>query len=1178
MRLRVAIGVLMLALTMIGQALAALPETPRFRRFGPEQGLPLTAWDIALDRQGYLWIATSDGLARYDGVDFKLWRRTLGQPGSLPENDTVAVLVDALDRVWVAGCSSLSRLGRDRHEFVRVNVPVSDSGCSVDGTVLAATPDGSVWVGITNGDLYRVDRSEQITRFRPGEGIAKQLPGGRVKALLVDAKGRLLIASGKGLARHEGGKFTRVGEDVLAGVPIGALSKDSKGKIWIGSEQGLYYLTDKDAYERAPWPMAANSRNAIVERDQGGGYWIGSSDGLHRIDSYGHERFLEGDVGDGIWDKQSGVLRMRQDNEGGIWFTTYSQGVIYLPPDWNRFTSIIKADGTPLEKLDMRDITSDGEGGFWVASIYDLYWLKRGSSTLVHEADMREFGADVINSIYIRDDGSIWVAYGSGLLLYDPKRNGVRPGPWDGSRPIDASVWYMHEEPNGTLWLSFANGRTRRYHPSGEAYPEGDAEKLINSYGVNGAKFSAASDGTLWYAGADGLYRLQSGRFVLVPGGRIPDISAFRFAGPHQLWLARRGAVETYRWDGRELALEYSLTHADGLPDVDIGDICISTKNRGWLATARGLWLYSPERDSLRMFGAGSGLPDPNLLLTNLQVGADATAAALSNNSVILFDLDMQMTKAEPPRLSLESVSVRREEDEWPLDPSANVIELLPGDRDLRIVARLLSFVDPRSHTYRFKLEGYDPDWVSPDNSNGERVFSHLEPGQYRLVVQAAGVDGIWSQPRGFALDVPYPWWRTSWAYLAYALIVLLWFWIATRLYQRRLRRRSDWQLHQKKRELAEQASEAKTRFLATLGHEVRTPMTGVLGMSELLLTTHLDDRQRGYTESIHRAGDHLMRLVNDALDLARIEAGKLELDAQPTELRALLDDVIDLMGPMARQRGLEFKTAIASDVPAWIRGDSVRLRQILLNLLGNAIKFTERGEVGLRVEATAGGVRFIVSDTGPGLSEEQRGRLFRRFEQAEGMRTASRYGGSGLGLAICQELAAAMGGSIGVESSLGQGTRFLVELPLSGVDAPELVSEEPASTEGKRACAICDLLLVEDDPTIAQVIAELLRAQGHRVVHVAHGLAALTEIASQRFDLALLDLDLPGIDGLALAQQLRAQGFTQPMIAVTARADADAEPAAREAGFDGFLRKPVTGEMLADAINAALTQAQPAS
>ena len=346
--------------------------------------------------------------------------------------------------------------------------------------------------------------------------------------------------------------------------------------------------------------------------------------------------------------------------------------------------------------------------------------------------------------------------------------------------------------------------------------------------------------------------------------------------------------------------------------------------------------------------------------------------------------------------------------------------------------------------------------------------------------------------------------------------------------------------------------------------------MTGVLGMSELLLATPLDPRQRSYIESIRRAGEHLMRLVNDALDLARIEAGKLELETHDFDLRALVAEVAALMAPVAEQRGLAFHVGIAEGAPAGLRGDPVRVRQILLNLLGNAVKFTDRGEVALEVRPRLeGGVGFAVRDTGPGLNDEQKQRLFRRFEQADGARTTARYGGSGLGLAICQELAVAMGGHIGVQSTPGEGAAFSVELPLAVVQPAAPAATRPASATTRRL----DLLLVEDDPTVAEVIASLLRAQGHRVAHAPHGLAALADVAVARFDLALLDLDLPGMDGLALARQLRLQGFAPPLIAVTARADAEAEQQARAAGFDGFLRKPVTGDMLAAAIEAVLPE-----
>ncbi len=368
---------------------------------------------------------------------------------------------------------------------------------------------------------------------------------------------------------------------------------------------------------------------------------------------------------------------------------------------------------------------------------------------------------------------------------------------------------------------------------------------------------------------------------------------------------------------------------------------------------------------------------------------------------------------------------------------------------------------------------------------------------------------------------------------------------------------RAQWQLAQHKRELAEQASLAKTRFLATLGHEVRTPMTGVLGMSELLLQTPLDGRQQGYASAIQLAGKHLLRLVNDALDLARIEAGKLPLDYRDFDLRQLVGQVAELVRPSAEQKQLAFHCALDDALPPALRGDASRVQQILLNLLFNAVKFTERGSVHLRIAAlpqhTQQGIRVEVRDTGPGMSAEQRGRLFQRFEQAEGALTLARHGGSGLGLAICRELAAAMGGSVTVSSELGQGACFVVELPLRWVSTFPAVTPSAVRARPLHEQAPLRLLLVEDDATVAQVIVGLLQTRGHHVTHVVHGLAALAEVSTRRFDAGLCDLDLPGLDGVALVAQLRARGVRFPIVAVTARADADAEPQAMAAGCNGF-------------------------
>jgi len=354
--------------------------------------------------------------------------------------------------------------------------------------------------------------------------------------------------------------------------------------------------------------------------------------------------------------------------------------------------------------------------------------------------------------------------------------------------------------------------------------------------------------------------------------------------------------------------------------------------------------------------------------------------------------------------------------------------------------------------------------------------------------------------------------------------------------------------------------------------------MTGVLGMSELLLATTLDERQRGYTKAIHQSGELMLRLVNDSLDIARIEAGKFALDDRELDPAALVREVADLEQPLAARKGLAIRVDVAPGVPVSVWGDPLRIKQILLNLVNNAIKFTEHGGVVIELSRIGGNqLRLRVRDTGPGMTEDVCARLFNRFEQAEGV--TLRHGGSGLGLSISRQLAVLMGGRISVSSTVGEGSAFDVDLPIyeaksSGVAARPL---PPRATVRPGAL---DVLLVEDDPTVAEVLVGLLEGMGHRAKHAVNGLAALVELKDSRFDLALLDLDLPGMDGLKLSRTIRG-GQIQPtiaMIAVTARSIGDEETQVRAAGMDGLLRKPVTAALLDAAIGDAFASRERAA
>ncbi|MBU8976610.1 response regulator [Lysobacter sp. MMG2] len=1147
-------------------ARATLPETPRPRQITVADGLPSNRINgITQDANGYLWIATSDGLARYDGSGFRIWRTEQG----LRDSFVWAVHADARNRVWVATAQAgLAVLDAERKHFRYYNRANTPQMGDDNIWAVTSTRDGAVWFGTAFGGLHRIAPDGTVTRFMPREGDERSLPDAEVSQLLVAPDGALWVGTKGGVARWTGHDFERVPKDALASPLTNGLSAERDGTLWFATPRGVSVRRPDGRYSATPWREAGIEDTIlhVLLCDRAGTYWFDVAQGLGREDA-GKMRVVPLYSGAAQGLVRPSWVSGYEDREGGLWFASSSNGLWYLPGTWRQFAVLSRRldDPASIANASVRGIAPSADGGMWLVGTGGvLDRLDPDTGAVTHVA--RDVGEGFWLFDVVEDDaGQVWVSYQSGLARIDPATAQITR--WNESSGADSPLVgeaKLARTRDGTLWTVSEEGAVQARDAQGRVrlvLKAGDAGGLPK--GVFVEQIAPGVDGALWVAGSQGISRwnAQARQFEPVPGIPATRVHGFAIDANRRVWLTRFGAVEAYAQEGGTLRREVKLGAEEGVPLLAPSGIVVDGAGVAWLATVRGLMRVDPVRRATRVYGVRDGLPSQEFDSLPRMRTRDGRVVVGSTEGLVMFDPAAVHPDLQPPPLVIESVDVRRGEARIALDPSQSV-RISPGDRDLRIVARLLTFNDASNHTYRFRLAGYDPGWIEVE-STGERVFSQLPPGDYRLEVIARGADQVWSQPQSVSFAVSPPWWQTWTATAGFAGLALLVGWWTADVYRRRLKRRHAWQWSEHEREVAEQASLAKTRFLATLGHEVRTPMTGVLGMSELLMDTPLDQQQRGYVDSIRRAGRHLLRLVNDALDLARIESGRLELADAPFDLRTVVDEAATLMAPLARQRGLSFLITVDPDAPRGLRGDVNRVCQILLNLLANAIKFTEQGSVSLRVSALSPqGVRFEIADTGPGLSEEQQARLFRRFEQAEGARTAARYGGSGLGLAICQELTAEMGGTIGVESAPGEGARFLVELPLPSVAAPDAHDGAEALLAARGGPL--SLLLVEDDPTVAEVIYGLLRAQGHRVVHVAHALAALAEATTGGFDAALLDLDLPGMDGFALAQQLRLQGFTRPLLAITARADAEVEPQATAAGFQGFLRKPVTGGMLA--------------
>lgn len=1138
--------ILVFAVFLAASALANPPlppvPTPQFRNYGLLEGLPGShVQAVAQDSKGFIWIATTAGLVRFDGVDFTVPRLGGEAEHSLALGGAATMMIDHDDRVWIGGSGvGVGRYDPANGAFVQWREGLADD----DVRAIAQTLDGSIWVGTAGG----------LDRILPNGAVEHQevSPGGlhssSIHALHATDDGFLWIGSTAGVdAIDPRGRLVqmRFADD---SVPTVMHIDGRPGDLFFSTDKGLYRAGIDGRLRRDTRFPAALTFGSLA--DSHGNIWVATIDGLDMLDRHGRMNAIRGSwIASGGLPGRS-VRSLMEDDEHGLWFGLLDAGLSYLGPGWEDFTRFTHV-ATESDSLPARAATAVAArhgASLWVGGYRG--WIRAFDPATGKTSAGFDIGPSRIQSLHETSSGDLLIGTVDGLSIASHAR--VRPL---ARQTIRRPVVAMAFAPDDKVYVAAIGQGIFLVDPRTSSVTEIPFEAPCR--GALDTRQMDVVDGELWQASVAGLSHrdLATGKMRPVEGVAPGRVNAFE-PGDEGFWVVRPEVMEHYTWADGHATLDRSIGGADGFPAHDILNIRRDIAGRLWLYGQTGVWRFDPDPGIFRRFGLADGLANGEFTNAVTVQLADGTMYGTTLGGLVGFRPDRQRDHSHRPSIVVLGAGVMRNGVRQALSVTDEVLHIGWQDKELEIRARALSYVDPERNRLEIRLEYEGGSSRFFTGKDGTYRFDALSPGSYRLLITSAERDRFGAAsvvPLRLQVDAP-PWLRW-WAWVTYAMLMGLVIGLVVHGTRRRVRQTMRLQLAEQERQLAEQANSAKTEFMATLGHEIRTPMTGVLGMAELMAQTRLDDTQRSYVEAVRRSGTTLLRLINDALDISRIESRQLILESEAVPIRLLADEVVALASGNACRKQLSLSVAVDVDVPEAVRGDPVRLRQILQNLVNNAVKFTERGGVSVHIAWENASLVLVVKDTGPGMSAELLSRLFSRFSQGG---SPQRGEGSGLGLAICHELCVLMGGSITVDSEPGRGSTFVVRLPLDACvsDFAPLMMANPVPVREQR------LLVVEDDPMVADVMLGLLRQRGYDVTVVGDGLCAMTELSRSRFDVLLLDLDLPLVDGFQVARMVRRLEHlaTLPIVAVTARSEGDESAAIRDAGMDALVRKPMTG------------------
>lgn len=1139
-------------------------NTEHFVHFKHNESMPQSLSDgiitsIIEDSKGRFWIGMwGGGLNLFDGESnkFKHFRHDNTEPNSLINDEVWALLEDNQGNLWVGTTKGLDRLimpgltnNNEPHDyrFIHYKHNKEDPHSLSDDRISALLADkaGSIWVGTHNGLNQFSTKTQQFRRFNSQKRDSNSLHGlshHHVTSLFEDFTGTLWVGtSGGGLNRYdaEQQRFVRfihqaTDPNSLSGNSIRTIHEDNQGALWIGNARGLNKLDrtkQRLNHFKNQAPDQKNLRGnfiTAIHKDSKNSLWIGTGNGLTQYNSntqssthFNHQPANPHSL------SNNNIRAVFTDSTGMLWIGTWGGGL-------NRY---------------------DANTGLF-------HHFK-------HEpTDPLSISSNLINAIYEDVKGTLWIGTNSGgLNRYDHKHQMFKHYRHNETNPHSLSndnVNTIIEDSNGRIWLGTDGGLNQFDATTGQFIVARHQPNNPHSLSNNGVhSIIEGHNGILWLAtNGGGLNKLNTHSMRFSHYGEKDGLASnviygFEQGKLEQLWLSTNKGLSRFNPTSQTFN---NFDKTDGL--------------QGYSSIGRPNFKSS---DGELFFGGVNGFNRfyPEDIIDDTQGPTVVLTDFLLANQPVPVDPDAQQNVAD--KLSLTKAI-------------NGLTHLTLGHQQNMITFEFaaLHFTNAMKNKYAYQLVGQDKDWIYTDAKNRRATYGNLSSGDYTFRVKASNRDGYWNeQGKSLKITVEPPPWLTWWAYLIYVLIIASLLYAAFFVYsqqQKLLGQRQKTRDEHAVNQRLKQLDKLKDEFLANTSHELRTPLNGIIGLTESLIDGIGGPQSKTSLANLSMvvsSGKRLSNLVNDILDFSKLKNSNLILNTQSVDLYSMTEVVLALSRPLLGDKQIELVNNVNKDLPG-VLADENRLAQIFHNLVGNAIKFTELGKVTVLAVESGKDITISVTDTGIGIDKKHFATLFDSFEQIEGDAQRSQSG-TGLGLSVSKQLVELHGGTITVESELGQGSTFSFNLPISeekpqpnelaNQSVARLHSYEndeqeapPATQPTPKTDNQCRILLVDDEPVNRQVLNNHLSLQNYELIEASGGQEALQAIEKNGpFDLVLLDIMMPQVSGYEVCSKLRETypANDLPVIFLTAKNQVADMVQSFAVGANDYLTKPVSKQEL---------------